>query len=274
VTNGEFNYEFIVPKDIDYAFGEGKVSFYAFNDQDVSAGGYSKDFLIGGIDTTGLDDNEGPQIELFLNSEDFVNGGITNETPILIAKLFDESGINTVGTGIGHDITAILNEESSNPIVLNEFYEADLDTYKSGALRYQMDQLEPGTHTLTFKAWDVNNNSSEVTIEFIVQEEQNVTLRNVLNYPNPFTTNTQFMFEHNQACRYLETQVEIFTVTGRLVRTIQQDVQTQGFRVEGIPWDGKDDFGDQLAKGVYVYRVKVRTPDGETAEAMQKLYLL
>lgn len=274
VSNGDFNYEFIVPKDIDYAFGPGKASFYAFNEQDVSAGGYNDNFLIGGIDTTGLDDNEGPQIELFLNSEDFVNGGVTNETPILIAKLFDESGINTVGTGIGHDITAILNQETSNPIVLNEFYEADLDTYKSGSLRYQMEKLEPGNHTLTFKAWDVNNNSSEVTIEFVVQEEENVVLRNLLNYPNPFTTSTQFMFEHNQACRFLETQVEIYTVTGRLVRTIQMDVQTQGFRVEGIPWDGRDDFGDQLAKGVYVYRLKVRTPDGEIAEAMQKLYLL
>lgn len=274
VTNGKFSYEFIVPKDINYAFGPGKASFYAFDEQDVSAGGYSEDFLIGGVDTSGVDDNEGPQIELFLNSEDFVNGGITNETPILIAKLFDESGINTVGTGIGHDITAIIDEETSNPIVLNEFYEADLDTYKSGSLRYQIDQLEAGNHTLTFKAWDVNNNSSEVTVEFIVQEEQNVALRNVLNYPNPFTTSTMFMFEHNQACRYLETQVEIFTVTGRLIKTIRQDVQTQGFRAEGIPWDGKDDFGDPLGKGVYVYRVKVRTPDGETAEAMQKLYLL
>lgn len=274
VTNGEFDYEFIVPKDIDYAFGLGKASFYAFNDQDISAGGFNKDFLIGGIDTTGLDDDEGPQIELFLNSEDFVNGGITNETPILIAKLFDDSGINTVGTGIGHDITAILDEETSNPIILNEFYESDLDTYKSGSLRFQLEELTSGNHTLTFKAWDVNNNSAERKLEFIVQEEENVVLKNVLNYPNPFTTSTQFMFEHNQACRYLETQVEIYTVTGRLVRTIQTDVQTQGFRAEGIPWDGKDDFGDQLAKGVYVYRIKIRTPDGEIAEAMQKLYLL
>lgn len=274
VNAGNFNFEFIVPRDIDFNFGRGKASFYAFDDQNESGGGYSKDLIIGGIDTTGVDDNIGPEIELYLNDDSFVNGGITNETPVLIAKLFDESGINTVGTGIGHDITVVLNDETSNAKVLNQFYEADLDTYQSGSLRYQFERLEPGLHTLTFKAWDVNNNSSEAKLEFTVQESQDVALRHVLNYPNPFTTSTTFMFEHNQVCAALETKIEIFTVTGRLVRTIHQDVQTQGFRVEGIPWDGRDDFGDQLAKGVYVYRVSVRNPDGNMATEMQKMYLL
>jgi hypothetical protein len=274
VTNGRFNFEFIIPRDIDFSFGPGKASLYAFNQQNESAGGYSRDFIIGGIDTTGLDDNVGPEITLFLNDDSFVNGGITNETPILIAQLFDESGINTVGTGIGHDITAILNDETANAKVLNQFYEADLDTYQSGVVRYQMQPLEPGLHTLTFKAWDVNNNSSEAKIEFNVQASENVALRHVLNYPNPFTTYTEFLFEHNQVCASLDVKIEIFTVTGRLIRTIIQDVKTQGFRVEGIPWDGRDEFGDQLAKGVYVYRLTVRNPDGESAQEMQKLYLL
>lgn len=274
VKNGHFNFEFIIPRDIDFSFGRGKASLYAFNDQNKSAGGYSRDFIVGGIDTTGLDDNIGPEITLFLNDENFVNGGITNETPILIAQLFDESGINTVGTGIGHDITAILNDETANAKVLNQFYEADLDTYQSGVVRYQMQPLEPGLHTLTFKAWDVNNNSSETKIEFNVQAAEDVALKHLLNYPNPFTTYTEFLFEHNQVCASLDVKIEIFTVTGRLIKTIIQDVKTQGFRVEGIPWDGRDEFGDQLAKGVYVYRLTVRNPDGDSAQEMQKLYLL
>ena len=274
VTNGLFDFDFIVPKDIDYSFGEGKSSFYAFNAAEDNAGGYSKAFIVGGIDTAGLNDNVGPEITLYLNDDSFVNGGITDEAPILIAELFDESGINTVGNGIGHDITVILDEETSNAKILNEFYEADLDTYKSGSLRYPFTTLEPGIHTLTFKAWDVNNNSSDARLEFIVQENEEVALDHVLNYPNPFTTNTQFMFEHNQVCAALETQIEIFTVTGRLVKTINTEVKTQGFRTEGIFWDGKDDFGDQLAKGVYVYRVTVTNPDGDTAQAMEKMYLL
>lgn len=274
VANGEFEFEFIVPKDINYNYGKGKASFYGYSDQDLTAGGYSKSFIIGGIDTTGLDDDQGPEIELYLNDDNFVNGGITDETPILIAELFDESGINTVGNGIGHDITMIIDDNTSDAKVLNEFYNSDLDTYKSGSLNYQLSQLSPGLHTITFKAWDVNNNSSEKTIEFTVQESSEIVLDHVLNYPNPFTTSTEFFFEHNQVCAALETQIEIYTVTGRLVRTINQMVETRGFRTEGIAWDGRDEFGDQLAKGVYVYRVTVRTPEGMETTAMEKLYLL
>ena len=159
-------------------------------------------------------------------------------------------------------------------IVLNDYYTADLDSYQSGKVSYTMPTLAPGKHTLTLKVWDVNNNSSEETIDFIVQEKQDVTLDHVLNYPNPFTTRTEFFFEHNQVCNELETQIQIFTVAGRLVKTINQSVTTQGFRTAGIPWDGKDDFGDQLAKGVYVYRLKVKTTDGQTAEKLEKLVLL
>lgn len=274
VKSGYFDFEFIVPKDIDYSYGKGKASFYSWSKTDVNAGGYSKDFYIGGIDTTGLNDLVGPEIEIYLNDDSFVNGGITNETPILIAHLFDESGINTVGNGIGHDITLILDAETSKAQVLNSFYESDLDTYKSGSLRFQMDKLEPGLHTLTFKAWDVNNNSSEKVVEFTVHEERDIALDHVLNYPNPFTTHTEFFFEHNQVCAALETQIEIFTVTGRLIKTINETVETRGFRTEGIVWDGRDDFGDQLAKGVYVYRVTIKNPDGQKTQEMQKLYLL
>lgn len=274
VQNGVFDYEFIVPKDIDYNYGNGKASFYSWSTSNKNAGGYSNAFIIGGIDTAGLDDQEGPLIELFLNDDSFVNGGMSDETPILIAQLYDESGINTVGNGIGHDITMILDANTSEAKVLNEFYESDLDTYKSGRLRYQVNQLSPGLHTLTFKAWDVNNNSSDKTIEFTVHEQKDIALDHVLNYPNPFTTHTEFFFEHNQVCAALETQVEVFTVTGRLVKTINKTVETRGFRTEGIPWDGRDDFGDQLAKGVYVYRVTIKNPDGEKTQEMQKLYLL
>lgn len=274
VVNGVFEFSFIVPKDIDYSFGEGKASLYSWSKNNVDGGGYSNDFIIGGIDTNGLNDQLGPDIELFLNNDDFVNGGISDETPILKANLFDESGINTVGNGIGHDITMILDDKTSNAKVLNDFYESDLDTYKSGKLKYQLNKLSAGTHTLTFKAWDVNNNSSEKRIEFTVQRKQDLALDHVLNYPNPFTTHTEFFFEHNQTCTALETQIQVFTVTGRLVRTINKMVQTNGFRAEGIPWDGRDDFGDQLARGVYVYRITVKNPDGDKAQEMQKLYLL
>ncbi|EPB65878.1 DegT/DnrJ/EryC1/StrS aminotransferase family protein [Ancylostoma ceylanicum] len=255
VTNGHFSFEFIVPKDINYSYGNGKFSLYADN-KNVDAAGEEQRIIVGGVNPQGLDDDIGPEINMFLNNENFVNGGITDEVPFLIAKLKDENGINTVGNGIGHDITIVIDEKTSNPIVLNEYFKNDLDSYQSGELRYQLTKLAPGRHTLTLKVWDVNNNSSQETIEFIVQEKSELSLDHVLNYPNPFTTNTEFYFEHNQCCTELEAQIQIFTVSGRLVKTINKSIYTQGYRSEGIHWDGKDDFGDDLARGVYVYRLK------------------
>lgn len=273
VVNGKFEFEFVVPKDINFAFGPGKISYYGNNTQ-FDAAGEDKRFVIGGIDPNGINDAVGPEIDLFLNQENFVSGGITDETPILIAKIFDENGVNTVGNGIGHDLMAVIDGNTANPIILNDYYTADLDSYQSGSVRYNMPKLDKGAHTLTLKVWDVNNNSSQASLDFIVQEKADIALEHVLNYPNPFTTHTEFFFEHNQVCAELECQVQIYTVSGRLVKTINQLVNTQGFRSAGIPWDGKDDFGDQLAKGVYVYAIKVKSADGLVAEKIEKLVLL
>lgn len=273
VTNGNFEFTFVVPKDINYSFDFGRISYYAENEA-YDAIGVDKRFYIGGIDPTGINDAQGPDISLYLNNENFVNGGISDETPILIAKLFDENGINTVGNGIGHDLVAVLDGKTGDPIVLNDYYTADLDSYQSGEIRYNFSSLSAGAHNLKVKVWDVNNNSSEASIDFVVQEKAELALDHVLNYPNPFTTSTQFFFEHNQACTALEAQIQIFTVSGRLVKTINESVQCDGFRSKGIAWNGRDEFGDQLAKGVYVYRVKVKTPDGSKAEKTEKLVIL
>ncbi|MBL0096578.1 MAG: hypothetical protein IPP46_08855 [Bacteroidetes bacterium] len=137
-----------------------------------------------------------------------------------------------------------------------------------------LDALSEGPHTLTFKAWDINNNSSESTTEFVVSSSAGLALDRVLNYPNPFTTYTRFMFEHNKPCTGMAIQVQIYTVSGRLVKTIDAYQVCEGFRNTAIEWDGKDDFGDQLARGVYVYRLRIRTAEGETAQKLERLVLL
>jgi hypothetical protein len=273
VTDGHFTFSFIVPKDINYSFGAGKISYYA-NSTSKDAGGFDTRLVVGGIDPNGISDDQGPDIELFLNEENFVNGGTTDQTPVLMANLFDENGINTVGNGIGHDLVAILDGNLESPIVLNDYYTANLDSYQSGKLRFNMNELSAGKHTIMLKVWDVNNNLSQSSIEFYVQPDQTVALSHVLNYPNPFTTHTEFYFEHNQVCSELDVQIQVMTVSGKVVRSINQMVKTEGFRSQGIPWDGRDDFGDQLAKGVYIYTIKVRTPDGTIADKTEKLVLL
>ena len=273
VVDGEFEFTFIIPKDINYNFGEGRISYYAVSGS-VDAHGHSEEFIIGGS----LDDVElnaiGPDINLFLNDTTFVYGGITDENPLILAKVFDDNGINTVGNGIGHDITATIDDQTDEQIVLNDFYEADLDTYQSGDVRYQLTGLSEGTHNLKVKVWDVHNNSSEAYTEFVVASSSGLALEHVLNYPNPFTTRTEFFFEHNQACDVLDVRIQVFTIGGKVVKTIDRVVHSDGFRSAPIEWDGKDDFGDKIGKGVYVYRVHVQTSEGMKAEEFEKLVIL
>lgn len=273
VVNGEFSCSFIVPKDISFQFGTGRISYYAHNGED-DAMGYDQNFLIGGLSGNGLNDQVGPVIRLYMNDENFVYGSMTNSTPTVYAILFDSSGVNMVGNGIGHDITAMVDNNPKLLFVLNDFYESDKDSYQQGRVRYRLDELSEGPHTLTFKAWDINNNSSEATTEFVVSSSAGLALDHVLNYPNPFTTRTQFMFEHNKPCTGMAIQVQIFTVTGKLVKTLDAYQVCEGFRNTPLEWDGKDDFGDQLAKGVYIYRLRIRTAEGETAQKTERLVLI
>jgi len=273
VKNGDFSFTFMVPKDISFAFGPGKISYYATNGI-IDAGGSHTNVIVGGGSNNPVVDNAGPQIEIFLNDKGFVNGGTTNEKPVLYASLTDSSGINTIGTSIGHDITAVIDGESSKPIILNDFYEANLNTYQAGRIRYPFEELKEGSHTMVFKAWDIQNNSNKVSLDFVVAPSAELALEHVLNYPNPFTTSTKFFLEHNQACNPLKVTIQVFTISGKLVKTLQRDVTCEGFRPEGIEWDGKDDFGDKLARGVYVYKLAILNTDNKKAEKTEKLVIL
>lgn len=272
VKAGLFTFSFLMPKDINPAYGLGKISYYAHNGKE-DAGGYSTNVIIGGIDTGGVKDLKGPSIDLFMNDLRFVKGGTTDENPLLLARLFDESGITISANGIGHEITAILDERSSNPIILNSFFDPELDNYQSGQIRYPLKKLSKGLHTLSLKAWDTQNNSSLSQTEFIVAEKAELALKHVLNYPNPFSTHTSFFFEHNQGKTPLEVSIDIFTISGKRLKTIKQSIYSDTFRPEGIAWDGRDEFGDKLAKGVYIYKFRIQT-DKQNTEVMEKLVIL
>lgn len=273
VSKGDFSFSFIVPKDIAYNFDLGKLSYYAQNGI-VDASGYSKNIYIGGSATNITTDNAGPSVSLYLNDKKFVSGGTTNEKPRIYAEVSDSSGINTVGTGIGHDITAILDENSSKPIILNDYYEADLNSYQSGKIKYPFNELSEGTHRLSLKVWDVQNNSTQAYTDFVVAKSADLALTHVLNYPNPFTTRTQFFFENNQCCQKLNVNIQIFTISGKVVKTITQSITNEGFRSNGIDWDGKDDYGDKLGKGVYIYKLSINGTDNKKAEKTEKLVIL
>jgi hypothetical protein len=230
--------------------------------------------LIGGINENANEDNLPPTVQLYMNDQTFISGGITNESPIFLAYLSDDNGINTA-SGIGHDIVAILDGDESNPFVLNDFYETNLDDFTSGIVNFPFRNLSIGMHTISFRAWDVYNNLVTSEIQFQVVGNENITLTNVLNYPNPFVSHTQFWFTHNKPLEPLEVQVQIFTVTGKIIKTINQNVTTTGFLSREITWDGKDDFGDKIGKGVYVYKLTVRsTLSNQITHKHEKLVIL
>jgi len=273
VTNGVFEFSFYIPKDINFEFGKGKISYYAASAND-DAGDYYDNFIIGGMSDNPITTDKGPEIAVFLNDDKFVPGGITNSDPVLLLKLKDEYGINTTGNGIGHDLVAILDNNIEKQIVLNDYYLADQDSYNSGTVRYPLQDLEAGIHTLKVRAWNICNNPSEATIDFVVKTDEKLLLDHVLNYPNPFTTKTSFFFEHNQPAETFDIIIHIFTVSGKLVKTLQSNQFLEGNRSLPIEWDGRDEYGDKIGKGVYIYRLTVRNSQGETAEKIEKIAIL
>ena len=261
VTDGKFSFEFVVPNDIDYSFGPAKVSYYAADrGQRTDAAGFYDRLIIGGTGGDGTANDEGPVVEVYFDDTDFVAGGEVSEDPVLLLHLSDDLGINVTGNSIGHDLEAVLDEDSRRPIVLNDYYEADLDDYRSGKVRYPFFDLEPGLHTVKVRAWDVANNSTEEITEFIVASDLGDALTHVLNYPNPFTTSTCFQFDHTLVGQEVNALIQIYTVSGRLVKTLEADFAVSDGSIrqdDCIEWDGLDDYGDQLARGVYLYQVRL-----------------
>lgn len=276
VSNGVFEIEFVVPKDIKIAVGEGKASFYAVKESNIldDYTGANTTIKIGGVNENAAEDNKPPQIKLFMNDETFISGGITNNSPLFLAHLEDENGMNTA-SGIGHDMVAILDGDENNPIVMNEFYETEPNNFMKGFVNYPFSNLKEGLHTITFKGWDVYNNLATATLDFVVAADTGLVLDKVLNYPNPFVDYTEFWFQHNRPNETLQAQVQILTVSGKIVKTINQTIVSDGFLSRDIKWDGRDDFGDRIGKGVYIYRLKVKsTVSGQQAEKIEKLVIL
>lgn len=276
VSNGRFEFGFVVPRDIRIPIDYGRISFYAkrlspaLEDQT----GYSDEIKVGGLNENAPIDNTPPTVKLYMNDTNFISGGITNDSPIFLAYLEDENGMNTAG-GIGHDMVAILDGDETNPYILNDYYQTELDNYQKGKISYPFRNLEPGLHTITFKAWDVYNNMVTAEIQFVVVGDDKIKLENVLNYPNPFVSYTEFWFSHNRPFEPLEVQVQVMTVTGKVVRSINRTILTEGFLSREITWDGKDDFGDRIGKGVYIYKLTVKsTFSGKTSEKYEKLVIL
>ena len=268
VENGEFEFSFFVPKDISYKLDKGKILYYAYDNNSVDAQGYFDDFYIGGSSNSTISDGTGPEIEMFMNSESFKDGGTVSVSSVLLANITDDNGINTVGTGIGHDITAVLDGDNSNIMVLNDYFQSDKDSYKTGKIVFPLTGLSEGEHVLTVKVWDVFNNSSEKEIRFVVKD--NFRIETVNCYPNPMKQETSFVFTHNLPDEAFDVNLEVFETSGSRIDIMPVRVGSQGDESLPINWNPSE-RNVRMRSGVYIYRLMVKTKNGKESSGSGRL---
>ncbi len=268
VRNGRFQVRLVLPKDINYQIGEGKISFYAqAQDRTTDAAGAAS-VLIGGSISAPVVDNKPPVIQLFMNDTTFVSGGQTGPDPLFIGRLADENGINISSAGIGHELLVTLDDSVS--VVLNELFVASTDTYQQGEVRYSFQNLTPGKHRLTLQAWDTRNQAAEATLEFTVTEAP-FRIWRLYNYPNPVTKNTHFTFEHNRPGENLEVEIQIYNANGQMISTLQKTILFAPAIIDNIDWELTSPGLNKLAAGIYFYRVQVRSIADSTTLAQKMI---
>lgn len=262
VDSGSFSFSFIIPKDISYAEGFGKISFYA-TDNLIDANGYYDNFIVGGTSDSVNNDYSGPSVRVFIGDTNFISGGITGENPLLYVIVKDPSGINTIGNGIGHEILGFIDNE--NPVVLNPYYRSKLNSFTEGEIYYQLKNLSEGEHTIVVKVWDVYNNSASGSVEFVVKSTNEPVISNVFGFPNPFSESTVISFEHNQDNQEFDINIDIFTTQGQKIRSIEKHFSTNSPRLTAIEWKPYNDFGQAIESGIYIISIVLTTKDGKTA---------
>lgn len=270
VRGGRFSTSIVVPQDISFSNDSGRLFAYAFDeDRRRFAKGSSKQFTVGGVNTTIADDEEGPEIDIFLDTRSFKAGDFVNPIPLLIVDLFDETGVNATGLGIGHDIQAWIDDEAQG-INLTKSYSVSLVDFRKGTVEQELFNLACGRHSLRVRAWDVFNNYSESETYFQIPCGATPVLDEVYNYPNPFSGETRFSFRHSEL-EPVATELQIYSADARLVRTLHGEVNT---RSATVPWDGRDGEGNILPNGSYHYRLLLRTESGASRSYTGQLMLL
>jgi hypothetical protein len=271
--DGRFSFTFMVPRDINYSYGPGMISYYS-SDAERDMNGSFNGIVVGGFSNTEPSDTQGPDIRLFMNDTLFRYGGITDEDPRLLAIIEDKGGINTTGSGIGHDLAGYIDNDPSKTIILNNYFENEFDSYTKGKITYDLTGLTKGSHTITLKAWDNFNNSSEEKILFVVESGDEFILNDLLNYPNPFFDETTITAGHNRPDSELEVTINIYSLNGTVIKTIRTKVEASGYSLPPIIWDGTGNGGSRAGRGVYIYRIIVKTSTGETASSSGRMVIL
>lgn len=267
VKEGLFNYTFMVPKDIRYNFDNGRIVYYAVTADSLEtaeAVGHFEQFIIGGTGSTVAIDTIGPEMEIYLNSPAFRNGDKTYATPRFFANLYDKNGINTAGAGIGHDLMLIIDDDPKMIYSLNEYFTAANNSYQAGQVSYLMEELANGPHSLTFRAWDLLNNSTTKSLNFIVEAGLDPSIYNVTTYPNPVQQSgvVHLIVNYDQPDELIETEIYLYNTAGQMVYSHKQD-NPDAVSIN-LPSLG-------LNTGVYIYSVKIKSASSKYSTTSGKI---
>ena len=273
IRNSSFELTFAVPKDINYADGQGMINLYALNtDKTIRANGSCDQFIVGGS-AEAKNDSVGPSIYCYLNSPSFVDGGNVNSTPYFVAEIKDKDGINAAGSGIGHDLQLVIDGDMAKTYTLNNNFSYDFGTYTSGSTFYSIPELEEGPHRLQFRAWDIQNNSSTAVLHFNVVKGLRPQLFNIGVTNNPARTSTTFIISHDRMESNMDVVIELFDAAGRQMwRHAESGVSATGNYT--VDWDLSVDGGRPLQTGVYLYRVKVSSEGSSYVSKTKKLIVI
>ncbi|QOI97106.1 MAG: type IX secretion system sortase PorU [Flammeovirgaceae bacterium] len=272
IENGTFSMELLMPKNIVYSVGTGKLSLYAYHEEQLTdASGFSKAFKIGLSEPTPPTDNTPPEIRLFIGDTTFIEGGIVPTPARLIARLSDDSGINISAYGIGNSLVATIDDNQT--FILNNYYIADINNFRKGTIEFTLPPLLPGTHNLTLKAWDAYNNPAQASINFSVGGE-GLVIESFGNYPNPFTESTKLYLTHNRSGDDLEGVLGLYDYTGREVHRINFFVPESTYQVTLAEFFRTEEPLKYLKAGLYYARISLRSiTNGSKNERVTKLII-
>lgn len=264
VEGGRFEYTFLVPKDVPYEYAYAKLSHYAKSTSFDHASGSFLRLKLGGMSDIDVEDMAAPTITLFMGDTNFRAGGLTGSSPTLLARLSDTAGIN-VGTGLGHDITAIIDDNPNSLIVLNDLYQQDIDDGHCGSVTYTLKDLVPGHHTVTVKAWNIYGLSSTATIPFVVRGEDTLAFSELSCMPNPATEQARFELRVNSPNDITSAELQIYNSHGSMVYSFTPTISATGYMVGPVIWNV-----GTVPPGLYLARMVMTDSEGETHQVVTK----
>ncbi len=253
IDNGRFTAGFFVPKDLNYAGRTGKITFYGWDaTQFIEMGGAYDNLIFSG--STQITDSIGPRIEIGFQDIQFRSGDLIPAGSEMHIQLKDPHGINVAGQ-LGHDIVLEFDDNARHNYILTEYFSYDANSDTSGSIVFSLPELEPGEHNCRLTAWDNANNFNLAETYFTITTAEELELQRVVNYPNPFKSETDITFFLNHPAT---VTVKIFTIRGLLIKEMRSlSVLSPGFQY--LHWDGRDDFNDVVSRGIYLYKVQARS---------------